>query len=127
VQTRADPRADFTMNEMTSHTADETAPGGRILVLEPDLDLAEKIRAALNEAAPAAAVDVAPTLEQAHGIILNAKPDLFVLDIEAVPDLSQEFLYDLRTSHPNARSTPTAGSSRTWASSATPCAARWAL
>ncbi len=91
------------MNEMTSHTADETAHGGRILVLEPDLDLAEKIRAALNEAAPAAAVDVAPTLEQAHGIILNAKPDLFVLDIEAVPDLSQEFLYDLRTSHPNAR------------------------
>jgi DNA-binding response OmpR family regulator len=103
VQTSADPRADFTMNETTSHSADETAPGGRVLVLEPDLDLAEKIRAALNEAAPAAEVDVAPTLEQAHGIILNAKPDLFVLDIEAVPDLSQEFLYDLRTSHPNAR------------------------
>jgi len=91
------------MNETTSHSADETAPGGRVLVLEPDLDLAEKIRAALNEAAPAAEVDVAPTLEQAHGIILDAKPDLFVLDIEAVPDLSQEFLYDLRTSHPNAR------------------------
>jgi DNA-binding response OmpR family regulator len=103
VQTSADPRADFTMNETTSHSADETAPGGRILVLEPDLDLAEKIRAALNEAAPAAEVDVAPTLEQAHDIILNAKPDLFVLDIDAVPDLSQEFLYDLRTSHPNAR------------------------
>ena len=103
MQTSADPRADFSMNETTSHSADETAPGGRVLVLEPDLDLAEKIRAALNEAAPAAKVDVAPTLEQAHGIILNAKPDLFVLDIEAVPDLSQEFLYDLRTSHPNAR------------------------
>jgi DNA-binding response OmpR family regulator len=103
VQTSADPRADFIVNETTSHSADETAPGGRVLVLEPDLDLAEKIRAALNEAAPAAEVDVAPTLEQAHGIILNAKPDLFVLDIEAVPDLSQEFLYDLRTSHPNAR------------------------
>jgi DNA-binding response OmpR family regulator len=103
VQTSAAPRADFTMNETTSHSADETATGGRILVLEPDLDLAEKIRAALNEAAPAAEVDVAPTLEQAHGIILKAKPDLFVLDIDAVPDLSQEFLYDLRTSHPNAR------------------------
>jgi DNA-binding response OmpR family regulator len=103
VQTSAAPRADFTMNETPSHSADETAPGGRVLVLEPDLDLAEKIRAALNEAAPAAEVDVAPTLEQAHGIILNAKPDLFVLDIDAVPDLSQEFLYDLRTSHPNAR------------------------
>ena len=91
------------MNQTTSPSADETAPGGRVLVLEPDLDLAEKIRAALNEAAPAAEVDVAPTLEQAHGLILKAKPDLFVLDIEAVPDLSQEFLYDLRTSHPNAR------------------------
>ncbi len=92
------------MNETTpSHSADETAPGGRVLVLEPDLDLAEKIRAALKEAAPAAAVDVAPTLGQAHDLILRAKPDLFVLDIDAVPDLSQEFLYDLRTSHPNAR------------------------
>jgi DNA-binding response OmpR family regulator len=86
-----------------SHSADETAPGGHVLVLEPDLDLAEKIRAALHEAAPAAEVDVAPTLEQAQDLIVNAKPDLFVLDIEAVPDLGQEFLYDLRTSHPNAR------------------------
>src|SRR5881392_1561818 len=65
--------------------------------------MAEKIHAALHEAAPAADVDVAPTVAQAHGIIVNAKPDLFVLDVEAVPDLGQEFLYDLRTSHPNAR------------------------
>ena len=77
--------------------------GGRILVLEPDLDLAEKIRAALQEAAPSAEVDVAPTLEQAQGLILSAKPDLFVLDADAVPDVGQEFLYDLRTSHPHAR------------------------
>jgi DNA-binding response OmpR family regulator len=48
-------------------------------------------------------VDVAPTLSQAQDVILEAKPDLFVLDLEAVPDISQEFLYDLRTSHPNAR------------------------
>ena len=26
-----------------------------------------------------------------------------MLDVDAVPDLGQEFLYDLRTSHPNAR------------------------
>lgn len=92
------------MNETTpSHSSDQTALGGRVLVLEPDLDLAEKIRAALQEAAPSAEVDVAPTLEQAQDVILNAKPDLFVLDLEAVPDISQEFLYDLRTSHPNAR------------------------
>src|SRR2546421_1229833 len=47
--------------------------------------------------------DGAPTLAPAHGIIVKAKPDLFVLDAEAVPDLGPEFLYDLRTSHPNAR------------------------
>jgi DNA-binding response OmpR family regulator len=92
------------VNEATpSHSADDTAPSGRVLVLEPDLDLAEKIRAALREAAPSAEVDVAPTLGQAHDIILKAKPDLFVLDIDAVPDIGPEFLYDLRTSHPNAR------------------------
>jgi len=92
------------VNEATpSHSADETAPGGRVLVLEPDLELAEKIHAGLQEAAPSAEVDVAPTLAQAHGIIIHSKPDLFVLDAEAVPDLGPEFLYDLRTSHPNAR------------------------
>lgn len=92
------------MNEATpSHSANETSSAGRVLVLEPDLELAEKIHAALHEAAPAAEVDVAPTLAQAHGIMVNAKPDLFVCDAEAVPDLGEEFLYDLRTSHPNAR------------------------
>jgi DNA-binding response OmpR family regulator len=92
------------VNDVTpSHSADETAIRGRVLLLEPDLELAEKIHAALHEAAPSAEVDVAPTLAQAHGIIVNAKPDLFVLDAEAVPDLGPEFLYDLRTSHPNAR------------------------
>jgi len=104
VQWSADPRARTIVNEATpTHSADETAPGGRVLLLEPDLELAEKIHAALQEAAPSAEVDVAPTLAQAQGIIVNAKPDLFVLDIEAVPDLGPEFLYDLRTSHPTAR------------------------
>jgi DNA-binding response OmpR family regulator len=98
------PRKFPIVNEKTpSNPSNSTAPGGRILVLEPDLDLAEKIRTALQEAAASAQVDVAPTLEQAHGLILRAKPDLFVLDADAVPDLGQEFLYDLRTSHPNAR------------------------
>jgi DNA-binding response OmpR family regulator len=92
------------VNEPTpSHSSSTAEQGGRILVLEPDLALAEKIRAALNEAAPSAQVDVAPTLEGAQGLILSAKPDLFVLDVDAVPDLGQEFLYDLRTSHPHAR------------------------
>ncbi len=88
---------------MPSQSADDHASGGRVLVLEPDLGLAEKIRAALEEAAPDAAVDVAPTLKQAQGLLVYAKPDLFVLDADAVPDVGQEFLYDLRTSHPNAR------------------------
>ena len=50
----------------------------RVLVLEPDEELAASIQNALREAAPDALV------EMAH-------------------DLSQDFLYDLRTSHPNAR------------------------
>jgi DNA-binding response OmpR family regulator len=92
------------VNETTpSNLSNSTEQAGRILVLEPDLALAENIRAALQEAAPSAQVDVAPTLEQAQGLILSAKPDLFVLDADAVPDVGQEFLYDLRTSHPNAR------------------------
>ena len=100
----ADPRADFIVNDATpSHTDESTLNTGHVLVLEPDLEVAEKIRAALQEAAPSARVDVAPTLGQAQGLILEAKPDLFVLDAEAVPDLGQEFLYDLRTSHPKAR------------------------
>ena len=98
------PHADFIVNDVTpSHTADEAAMQGRVLVLEPDLEMAEKIRTALQEAVPGAAVDVAPTLAQAQGILLHSKPNLFVLDADAVPDLGQEFLYDLRTSHPNAR------------------------
>jgi DNA-binding response OmpR family regulator len=92
------------VNETTpTHSSTSAEPSGRILILEPDLELGEKIRAALQEAAPSAQVDFAPTLEQAQGVILQAKPDLFVLDADAVPDLGQEFLYDLRTSHPNAR------------------------
>lgn len=36
-------------------------------------------------------------------MVVNQRPDLFVLDVDATYDLGQEFLYDLRTSHPNAR------------------------
>src|SRR5207302_7464236 len=34
---------------------------------------------------------------------LGVKPELFVLDVDGIQDLGQDFLYDLRTSHPNAR------------------------
>ena len=76
---------------------------GRILVLEPDEQLASAILTALREVAPAAVIDVAHSLEEAQRVVLGAKPDLFVLDVDAAYDLGQEFLYDLRTSHPNAR------------------------
>jgi len=89
---------------MTSTNPGNSAEqGGRILVLEPEESLAAKIRAALQEAAPSAQVDLARSLEEAQRLVMNDRPDLFVLDVDAVPDLGQEFLYDLRTSHPNAR------------------------
>ena len=76
---------------------------GRILVLEPDESLVSSILTALQEAAPTAVVEVARNLEEAHRIVLNDRPDLFVLDMDAAHDLGQDFLIDLRTSHPEAR------------------------
>jgi DNA-binding response OmpR family regulator len=75
----------------------------RILVLEPDEQLASAISNVLNEAAPDALVEMTRSLEEAQQLVLGVKPELFVLDVDAVPDLGQDFLYDLRTSHPNAR------------------------
>ncbi|MFN2542793.1 MAG: response regulator, partial [Chthoniobacterales bacterium] len=76
---------------------------GRVLVLEPDQELASAISEAVVEAAPAAQIDLANSLAEAQELVVGAKPDLFVLDVDAAPDLGQDFLYDLRTSHPNAR------------------------
>ena len=75
----------------------------RILVLEPDEQLTSAILEALQQAAPDALVEVTRSLEEAQQIVLGVKPELFVLDVDATPDLGQDFLYDLRTSHPNAR------------------------
>jgi DNA-binding response OmpR family regulator len=75
----------------------------RILVLEPDEQLASAIMSALQEAAPDALVELTPSLEEAQKIVLGVKPNLFILDVDATYDLGQDFLYDLRTSHPNAR------------------------
>ena len=90
------------LNRTSSHSV-RSEPGGRVLVLAPDGNLASAIRAALHEAAPTAHVDIAHSLEEAQHVVVSQKPDLFVLDIDATYDLGQEFLYDLRTSHPNAR------------------------
>jgi DNA-binding response OmpR family regulator len=86
-----------------THPQNSAEQGGRILVLEPEESLAAKIRAALREAAPSAQVDLARNFEEAQRLVMNDRPDLFVLDVDGVPDLGQDFLYDLRTSHPNAR------------------------
>jgi DNA-binding response OmpR family regulator len=75
----------------------------KVLVLEPDDQLAASIREALEKAAPKAVVEMARTLEEAQKLVLGVKPDLFVLDVDAASDLGQDFLFDLRTSHPNAR------------------------
>ena len=76
---------------------------GRVLVLEPDDHLAETIAQALSEAAPTADIESARSLEEAQRMAMKGKPDLFVLDVDATYDLGQDFLYDLRTSHPNSR------------------------
>jgi DNA-binding response OmpR family regulator len=76
---------------------------GQVLVLEPDEQLASAISKALEEAAPGAQVDIVASLEEAQRHVLGSKPDLFVIDVDATYNLGQEFLYDLRTSHPNAR------------------------
>jgi len=80
-----------------------TSSEARVLVLEPDEHVASSILAALREFAPDAVVDLAHSLEEAQRKALGTKPDLFVLDMDATYDLGQEFLCDLRTSHPHSR------------------------
>lgn len=75
----------------------------RILVLEPDEELASAVADALKQAAPNALVEMTNSLEEAQHVVLGVNPQLFVLDMDAADDLGQDFLYDLRTSHPNAR------------------------
>ena len=75
----------------------------RVLILEPDEQLAAAVVEALQQAAPEALLEMANSLEQAQQLVLGVKPELFVLDMDAAQDLGQDFLYDLRTSHPNAR------------------------
>src|SRR5919201_6402050 len=75
----------------------------RVLVLEPDDQLASAISDALQGVAAGLEIDRARTLQEAQTVVLDTKPDLFVLDLDAATDLAQEFLYDLRTSHPDAR------------------------
>lgn len=72
-------------------------------MLAPEDQLASEIRGALQQAAPSAQVHLARSLEEAQGLVVHHRPDLFVLDLDEIHGAGQEFLYDLRTSHPNAR------------------------
>ena len=74
-----------------------------VLILEPDEKIASEIVSALAEAVPGATSLVAHSLGEAQQLVLDERPRLFVLDVDATYDLGQEFLYDLRTSHPDAR------------------------
>lgn len=62
-----------------------------------------EILSALEEAAPGTRARVARSLSEAQRLVVHQKPALFVLDVDATYDMGQEFIYDLRTSHPNAR------------------------
>ena len=77
--------------------------GRRVLVVEPDDELASAITDALQQSSPGVAVDRTHSLEEAQKVVLDSKPDLFVLDLDTATDRAQEFLYDLRTSHPDSR------------------------
>ena len=46
---------------------------------------------------------MARSVSDAQRLVIAQKPELFVLDVDATYDSAQEFVYDLRTSHPAAR------------------------
>jgi DNA-binding response OmpR family regulator len=92
------------VNEASATTSITPPPRGlQVLILEPDEKVAAEIVSALEEAAPGTSCAVARSLGEAQRLVIDQKPVLFVLDVDATYDLAQEFIYDLRTSHPDAR------------------------
>ncbi|MGI8432454.1 MAG: response regulator [Chthoniobacterales bacterium] len=88
------------------HEADPAAatPSAfQVLILEPDEKLSAEIVAALKAAVPGTSSAVARSVSEAQHLVVAQKPELFVLDVDAGYDSAQEFVYDLRTSHPKAR------------------------
>jgi DNA-binding response OmpR family regulator len=75
----------------------------QVLILEPDEKVAMQILSALEEAAPGTRARAAGSLGEAQRLVADQRPSLFVLDVDAAYEMGQEFIYDLRTSHPNAR------------------------
>jgi len=93
------------VNEANDATTFEPTPARdlQVMILEPDEKVAMEIVGALEEAAPGTRVRVARSLGEAQHLVVDQKPALFVLDVDATYGLGQEFIYDSRTSHPNAR------------------------
>ncbi len=91
-----------TVNEASSPDS-PPAQDLQVLILEPDERVATEILSALEEAVPGTSARVAGSLGEAQHLVVDQKPALFVLDVDASYDLAQEFIYDLRTSHPKAR------------------------
>ncbi|HEY3663106.1 MAG TPA: response regulator [Chthoniobacterales bacterium] len=91
------------MNQGSASTSSSPSPRIQVLVLAPDGGLAGEILSALEEAAPGTIAACAASLGEAQHLVVDQKPALFVLDVDATYDLAQEFIYDLRTSHPDAR------------------------
>jgi CheY-like chemotaxis protein len=90
------------VNEATSADR-QPARELQVLILESDEKVALEILSALQEAAPGTRARVARSLGEAQRFVIDQKPVLFVLDVDATYDMAQEFIYDLRTSHPTAR------------------------
>lgn len=61
------------------------------------------ILSALHEAVPGVRARVARSLGEAQHLVLEQRPKLFVLDFDTTAENAQDFVYDLRTSHPKAR------------------------
>jgi DNA-binding response OmpR family regulator len=91
------------VNEASATTPVTPPRGLQVLILEPDEKVAAEIVSALEEAAPGTSSAVAQSLSEAQQLVIDQRPALFVLDVDATYDLAQEFIYDLRTSHPDAR------------------------
>ena len=91
------------MNQALANSPTTGSSKLEVLILEPDEKVAAEIISALDEAVPGTKAVVAASLGEAQQLVFDQKPALFVLDVDATYDLGQEFIYDLRTSHPDAR------------------------
>jgi DNA-binding response OmpR family regulator len=92
-----------TVNQASANSPTTRSSRLEVLILEPDEKVAAEIISALDEAVPGTKAVVAASLGEAQQLVFDQKPALFVLDVDTTYDLGQEFIYDLRTSHPDAR------------------------